>query len=217
MSEDWSIRGRAIAYAKQHNLKLRMDPELEDTAPLLAAVEAHEWNAIAPTPFVWVNVHTVKGDGKETHLVKVWSGGDRITVAGFTDRREAAIHAARLADRNDWRPEHKRPLNEVMEFEHVIEVLDDGLIIDRPDLHAPELYDGELGDDKWTLMNGYSGQDRYSGPVMHNSEFIGGGMERDIRSEPGVYVALVCTWLDTEDEDEQDDNVEGWAVARLND
>src|SRR5438067_2194410 len=89
-----------------------------------------------------------------------------------------------------------KPLNEIMEFDHVIEVHPDGSITDVEDIFAPNLYDGELelGADKlgWQLMDGYSGQQSYSGPIMHNSEFIGGCMERDIRATPGLYVALVC-------------------------
>lgn len=104
-------------------------------------------------------------------------------------------------------------LNDIMSFDHVIEVLPDGGIISRPDIFPPELLDGETSD-KWALLDGYTGQ-QGGGSIMHNSEFIGGRMERDIRSNPGVYVALVCTWLDAEDDDE--DTVEGWAVARLRD
>ena len=110
------------------------------------------------------------------------------------------------------------PLNEIMEFDHVIEVHEDGSITHRDDLWAPDLWDGELESDKWTLMGGYSGQDRYSGPVMHNSEYIGGGMERDIRETPGVYVAVVCYWSPTDDDEWEDGDetiVEGWAVAVL--
>ena len=66
----------------------------------------------------------------------------------------------------------------------------------------------------WELMNGYSGQDRYAGPIMHNSEFIGGQMERDILETPGIYVALVCYWPDAEESDEDETYAEGWAVAR---
>lgn len=99
-----------------------------------------------------------------------------------------------------------RPLNEIMEFDHVIEVHPDGKITERPDVYAPELHDGELLDDGWGLLNGFSGQDRYAGPIMHPSEFIGGGMERFIRENPGVYVALVDY---PGDETEPD----GWAVA----
>lgn len=38
---DMSIRGQAITYAREHGLRLRPEAELMDTAPLLAAVEAH--------------------------------------------------------------------------------------------------------------------------------------------------------------------------------
>jgi hypothetical protein len=103
--------------------------------------------------------------------------------------------------------------NDIMEFEHVIEVRPDLTIVDRDGIYAPDLLNGELIDDNWSLMNGYTGQ-QGGGAVMHNSEFIGGRMERDIRSTPGIYVAVVCYWDPDEDEDEDnDDNVEGWGVA----
>lgn len=57
MGGDMSIRGQAIAYAKKHNLKMRygMAPELEDTAPLLDAVEAHKANASHTWTYSQVN------------------------------------------------------------------------------------------------------------------------------------------------------------------
>lgn len=108
----------------------------------------------------------------------------------------------------------ERPLTDVMDFDHVIEVHADGSITDGPEgVYAPSLYDDELDDTSWTLLNGYSGQDRYSGPVMHNSEYIGGQMERDIRERPGLYVAIVATWPTDDETDDEGDDVEGWAVA----
>lgn len=97
------------------------------------------------------------------------------------------------------------------EFDSVYEVRD-GQTFARLDLHAPSLYDGEVGG-PWELMNGYSGQDRYAGPIMHPSEFIGGRLERDILENDGVYVSLV-NYYTPEDADD-DDNVDGWAVARM--
>ena len=44
---------------------------------------------------------------------------------------------------------------------------DDGLIIDGAD---------------WEPVSGYSGQHGYAGPVMHPSEYLGGGMARDLLS-----------------------------------
>jgi hypothetical protein len=102
-------------------------------------------------------------------------------------------------------------LSHLMEFDRVIEVLADGSVIDRPDIYAPSLYDGDLDthhDKPWALLDGYSGQDRYSGPMMHQSEFIGGRMARDILDEPGIYVALVNYELDDSEPTE-------WAVARM--
>lgn len=112
-----------------------------------------------------------------------------------------------------------RTLNDIMEFDHVVEVRPDGSIIDRPDLHAPDLLDDQLSDPTtWAFFTtGYSGQDRYSGPIMHNSEFIGGGLERDIRETPGVYVAIVAYWSPEEDDDDDELYAEGWAVVTLAD
>lgn len=100
-----------------------------------------------------------------------------------------------------------RTLNDRMEFDHVIEVTAAGDIIDRSDLYAPDLYDDELADPDWVLLDGYSGQHGYSGPMMHASEFIGGRMASDILADPGVYVALVDYRSDGGEPTE-------WAVAR---
>lgn len=109
-----------------------------------------------------------------------------------------------------------RPLNDIMEFDCVIEVHEDGSITDRDDLWAPDLWDGELESDKWGLFGSYSSQ-QGGGALMHNCESIGGRMEDDIRETPGVYVAVVCYWSPTEDDDPEDEEtiVEGWAVAYL--
>lgn len=104
-------------------------------------------------------------------------------------------------------------LNSVMEFDHVIRVHPDGTVSDEWGVFAPELYDGKLSPDTgWTLLTGYSSQDRYSGPVMHNSESIGGGMATAILSDPGVYVAIAASWTP---DDDSEDTIEGWAVARM--
>lgn len=119
-------------------------------------------------------------------------------------------------------------LNDVMEFDHVIRVHEDGTVTDAPSVYAPEFYleaddDGQISDESeeiardgleingWSLLRGYTGQYSYSGPIMHASEFIGGKLARDILETPGYYVALVANVL-TED---PDDDVEpaGWVVA----
>lgn len=103
---------------------------------------------------------------------------------------------------------HKRitrdNLNDVMEFDHVIEVHPDGSVTDST-VYPPEL-DGETVSDGWVLLTGYSGQYRYTGPIMHPSEYIGGGMADDILARPGRYVALVVYAYDESEPD-------GWIVA----
>lgn len=122
-------------------------------------------------------------------------------------------------------------LNEEMEFDHVIEVLEGGMIRDRPDLYAPELHGNPDGDEtvegEWQLMRGYTMQYGYNGPIMHNSEFIGGMMAQDILNTPGIYVSLVCFWdedycqkceeeLQVMDGDSEGDELR-WALAMTND
>lgn len=100
-----------------------------------------------------------------------------------------------------------RELDDVMDFEIVIRSHGDGkTVTDMSDqMHGPELFDGVVSEG-WTLLKGFSGQHGYSGPLMHASEFIGGGMERWILENPGYYVALVNTPAD-------DDEPTEWAVA----
>lgn len=103
-------------------------------------------------------------------------------------------------------------INAIMSFDRVIEVKEDGSIIDSKE-YAPCLLGEWLDDSSWELMNGYSGQYCYSGPIMHPSEFIGGKMEEDIRENPGIYVAVV-SFCDSDECEEGCDEVDGWAVAR---
>lgn len=113
-------------------------------------------------------------------------------------------------------------LNGVMEIDHVVEITPGRNLVERPDIYAPDLhieedadgqYDGEpILDEGWTLLDGYSGQYLYAGPLMHSSEFIGGGLARDILDTPGIYVALACYSLVPEGC--EDDGPHMWAVAR---
>ncbi len=148
--------------------------------------------------------------------IEVWTDrSDAVTVNFACDTPSCS------AGKAPWdtpRPARRGPdlsLNLQMEFDHVIQVHEDGTVTE-PDLglYAPNVYDGELegGGDPWYLLDGYSGQDRYSGPIMHDSEYIGGGMARDILSEPGYYVCVVAYYL-PEDGDELE--ADGWAVAYL--
>lgn len=120
-------------------------------------------------------------------------------------------------------------LNSVMSFEHVIRVNEDGTVSGVEEFFYFEV-GTDLGDDGiwhaheslpegWSLMSGYTGQYGYNGPHMHQSEFIGGRMARDILETPGLYVVLEvtpnCNY--TEDDCNEDDgcNCEAteWVVA----
>lgn len=119
-------------------------------------------------------------------------------------------------------------LNEAMGFDHPIRVHADGSVTDATDTYAPEVIvatddDGSISreDDRemvrylesqgWTVLDGYSGQYTYAGPIMHASEYIGGRMARDILEAPGVYVACAVYVLGCADDD---DPIAGWIVAR---
>lgn len=138
-------------------------------------------------------------------------------------------------------PRMDQKIDDLMQFDHVVAVMPDGRVIDTDegfnplDVHAPVVemgYDGPFEDAQigkehdaammehlrkqgWEVLSGYSGQYSYSGPVMHRSEFIGGGLEDRIREEPGFWVALtVEIHPGPEDDDETESEVVGWIVAR---
>lgn len=97
-------------------------------------------------------------------------------------------------------------LNDLMEFDCVVQVNPDGTVVPVLGVDGPELFDDELLSDTWTLLDGFSGQYGYSGPLMHQSEYVGGGLETYILSHPGLYVTLVNTPADDTEPTE-------WAIA----
>lgn len=115
-------------------------------------------------------------------------------------------------------------LSQKMDFDHVVEIRPWGenlgaigkrAITDRPDLYAPNLLDDELDSSEWEFFSGgYTRQDSYSGPVMHNSEFIGGKLESDMLEECGIFCAVVAHWTPDEEDSEEETIEEGWAIVR---
>jgi hypothetical protein len=128
-------------------------------------------------------------------------------------------------------------LNSLMEFDSPIRSHGDGTITEYlPTVYAPECYidvdsDGSITDEMesawieglrregWELMRGYTGQYSYNGPIMHPSEFIGGGLARHILETPGVYVAVAvevdCGYVEEFCTEESGCSCEpaGWAIA----
>lgn len=150
------------------------------------------------------HVTTERFDTVLAELVAEMTPGQLFAVPGIYEALSEELNNAVLAR---FIPVDE--LNNLMDFDHVIEVHDDGTVTDAaPGIYAPELDGEKLYEPAgWRLLSGYTGQYGYNGPVMHPSEFIGGGLAKDILTEPGLYVALVV-WAD-----DPNDEPAGWAVA----
>lgn len=100
-------------------------------------------------------------------------------------------------------------LNRMMSLDGtVVQVLPGGTFRRFPgSVHAPEINmqtdddgqilkehdDAMMADVKrqgWDVQTGWTGQYSYSGPGMHESEFIGGSVEEHILETPGLWCAL---------------------------
>lgn len=114
-------------------------------------------------------------------------------------------------------------LNDLMGFDHVILVHDDGSVSEPTGVYAPELNAINDGDGShtaktdpelcrqaksagWTLESGRTGQYGYSGVCMHSSEFVGGGLAEDILATPGYWVTVVVY-------EDDDSEPSCWALA----
>jgi hypothetical protein len=118
-----------------------------------------------------------------------------------------------------------------MEFDHIVKVDANGNVTDTDmptgvvgayfDLNVtPDGTDEFDMSEGWTLLSGFTGQFGYNGPVMHPSEYVGGGLERHIRETPGYYVVLLvegrCDYdgsTDCTPESGCDCEPAGWAIA----
>lgn len=119
-------------------------------------------------------------------------------------------------------------LDAAIDFDRPFRVIDEHSI-DFPDgIYAADCYidtdaDGYLLPDAeadlieslrhqgWEPVDGYSGQDRYSGPIMHASETLGGGMARDVMQTPGTYIVQAVECLGP---DELQESPAGWILLR---
>lgn len=66
----------------------------------------------------------------------------------------------------------------------------------------------------WEALTGYSGQYGYSGPVMHDSEYLGGTLSDAILSEDGIYAWAPVEWWPDDDAGKTEPEYEGWVVCR---
>lgn len=104
----------------------------------------------------------------------------------------------------------ERSLNDIMEFDHIVKVDAEGNVTDTDmsvgstkayfDLNVtPDGTDEFELSEGWSLLSGFTGQYGYNGPVMHPSEYVGGGLERHILETPGYYVVLEVGAYDSHD------------------
>ena len=111
-------------------------------------------------------------------------------------------------------------LNDAMEFDSIIYSHGDGTISNANSMRGPAVYIAELEDgtwvgealdEPWELLDDFSGQYGYSGPHMHASEYVGGGLARHILETAGFYVVTVVTPMPLDECEDVDSDA--WAVA----
>jgi hypothetical protein len=128
-------------------------------------------------------------------------------------------------------------LQRIAEFDHPFTVHADGSLSDDgvDGVYAPDVFHDDAADitidgaagtraNGWEALTGYTGQWSYNGAVMHASEYLGGGLARDILAEPGVYVVVVVNVhpgdddpdgeFDPDDGDGELPEPAGWAILR---
>lgn len=110
----------------------------------------------------------------------------------------------------------------------------DGMTSERRDVSVPdsELYvnadlDGQVPNSEdsdlmarlrargWDVLTGWTGQYSYNGPLMHSSEYVGGGLARHILANPGTYAAAVVECVNPDGS--RDETPAGWIVVQLMD
>lgn len=98
----------------------------------------------------------------------------------------------------------------------------DGTVSDTRGISTPDVHESEVPT-PWTMLTGRTNQYGYNGPHMHESEFIGRGMARDILATPGIWACTIA-YTDSCNPDDGDvcmgcesgsgceDNMVGWVT-----
>lgn len=96
----------------------------------------------------------------------------------------------------------------------------DGSVIHYVDDHMPNvelLSDGTLEIDSygWSPVTGHSGQDRYDGPIMHESEQFSSNVLQAMYRKYGANAVYGLTIVNVEDGDYPDDiDIAGWIILK---
>lgn len=104
-------------------------------------------------------------------------------------------------------------LNSLVEFDSAFIVTPEG-IESAHGTYVPTVYNDDETDiyiesDKWEALTGYTGQHGYNGAVLHSSEYLGGGLARDILEDVGgIYAVTVVEDMD------DPENPAGWCVLK---
>lgn len=111
-------------------------------------------------------------------------------------------------------------LSEILEFNHVVRINAAGHVSDADNAaYAPECFNPDANGtevDGWHLItSGLTGQYGYSGPWLHDSEVIAGGVARHILEHAadnggGLYVSVYAAYSG---DDDDEPTIEGWAIA----
>lgn len=107
-------------------------------------------------------------------------------------------------------------LDKLVEFDSPFRIDENGNLSEAyGEFYAPDVYNDSSADiliesNDWEALTGYTGQYGYNGAVMHPSEFIGGGLARDILENPGVYVLVEVR----DESGEYPETAIGWAILR---
>lgn len=104
-------------------------------------------------------------------------------------------------------------LNSLVEFDTAFIVTPEG-IEGAHEVYVPNVYNDDVSDiyiesSLWETLTGYTGQYSYNGAVLHSSEYLGGGLARDILEDVGgIYAVTVVEDMD------DPDNPAGWCVLK---
>lgn len=104
-------------------------------------------------------------------------------------------------------------LNSLVEFDSAFIVTPEG-IESAHGVYVPAVQNADVGDiyiesTKWEALTGYTGQHGYNGAVLHSSEYLGGGLARDILEDVGGIYAIT-----TVEDLEDPENPVGWCVLK---
>lgn len=129
-----------------------------------------------------------------------------------------------MSTKIDWRNDPYY-LDRQVEFDLPFRVDEVGNVEVAGDVYAPDVFHDEQhsmtidgipyrDSEEWEALTGWTGQHGYNGPVMHQSEFLGGGLAQHVLDTPGVYV-VVAVEVEEEWREATEAEAEAWFNGTL--